>query len=208
MARTTKKKQDLEELARWDGTADFHGHTVRFFPYIGLLAARRHLETPDVPTYTYEDVSGEEVERPMNDEVAAHPKTSAEDKKRYEAWKKEVDRIQSDNVVKMTRVLFLRCLEVEDVPEDLHAWAADFEDYFGVEVDQEDERELLLSFISNEVVRTTDDFALAIRYVLRASGADPEVLEELEASFRDNLGRPLEYHKDTQDAGRTTDGGK
>lgn len=158
------------------------GVEVECLPIINLLdSVEASVEYPDPPTYVATDASGVEIERPHNEESIEDERTTDEEKAQWAQYLEacaEAD--QRKNMLRL-RVMAARGIRLAD--ESLwERWAAE-ERAWGIRV-PEDESELRFHLFVNEVVGNPTDTYLLTMGIYRAGGADEEVLDAIEKSFR------------------------
>ena len=197
------------------------GARVECLPYADdLMRAGTALVLPDkpeAPTYVLgEPEEGErEIRVPYTATSIDDEKTPAED---TEAWGQyvplllaynlEVKAIEEKQGLMRARVLIHKATRVIDQP-DLHEWAKQQEEFYGIPMPEEDEEALLLQYFGTEVSKGTDDMLLLMAGVMRATGVTEEVLDAFESNFRDQMGdgAGADTETDSGDAPETAEDG-
>jgi len=146
---------------------------------------------PEAPQRVMRDVAGTEAHVDITPEFLATPEATEAQKIAYADYKVEFDRVAAEFNDRRgnanARLIALRGVRVTD-PALPERWQADHE-WVGMGVPA-DPRERALHFFLTEIVgNPAVDMAAIMIGIYRASGSDSEVLDKVEASFRDTLGR-------------------
>jgi hypothetical protein len=149
---------------------------------------RGSIEWPEVPTYSFEDVAGNVIERVHTQATIDDPATSEEDRAAWadyllaqQAAQTEFDDRRNNGIV---RLLAVEGFEVLDGGDD---WERRHELY-GMAV-PDDEFERTVHYFQTEVIGTQDDVYQIMLGIYRASGYDEEVMAQVEAGFRAEVGQ-------------------
>jgi len=155
--------------------------------------ARAGIEWPEVPTRTITDVAGSEMVKPLTEEYVEKSGQATEEQ--VEAW--DEYRIALAGAEATFRERFnegrVRLIAAKGVRWDAkleETWIEEAE-WMGMAV-PEDPRERKLYFFRFEVMGNIGDLYTILFGIYRASGYDEEVLDEMEASFRTDMGQPDE----------------
>jgi hypothetical protein len=145
---------------------------------------------PDCPQRTMRDVAGTEAHVDVTPEWLATAEATAEQKASYAEYKAKADAVESQFQAQLgtarARLIALRGVRVE--PKLLAGWAEDHI-WLGMTL-PDNPRDLVLHFLLTEIIgNAAGDMLTIMSGIYRASGADPEVMDKLEASFRDTLGK-------------------
>ena len=175
------------------------GARVECLPYADdLMRAGTALVLPDkpeAPTYLLgEPEEGErQIRVPYTATSIDDEKTPAEDTEKWAAYvplllayNLEVKTIEEKQGLMRARVLMHKATRIIDQP-DLHEWAKQQEEFYGIPV-AENEEELLLQYYGTEVSASADDMLTLMAGVMRATGVTEEALDQFEANFRDQMG--------------------
>lgn len=175
------------------------GWRVECLPYgDDLMRAGTALVLPDAPEPpTYVLGQPEEGERqirvPYTDTSIEDENTPAEDTEAWgeylplrAAYEQEVAAIQEQKFLMRARVMVHKATKILDLP-DLHAWAKEQEEFYGIPTPGDD-REILSQFFTTEVAKIPDDVMRLMAGILRATGATEEALDQFEDNFRVALG--------------------
>lgn len=169
-------------------TITLHGYKVECLPELQRVVASQSSTTmPSVPTYTYQDVTGEEVTKEFDQEGIDDPKTSVEDKAAWAEYLVERAKAVELNEELFMRELTLKCIVVHGLPDTAEEWDAWIEERKFLRPNEEIPTSPLLrkhKFIRDEVISTGRDVTLVIEAITKAHGASEEVLRQLEDSFR------------------------
>jgi len=146
---------------------------------------------PECPQRTMRDVAGTEAHVDITPEYLATPGATQDemtDYALYEMKHREVEAACQNQLANArARLMALRGVRVTD-PALPDKWQADHE-WLGMAVPA-DPRDRALHFFLTEIVGNPGADMIAIMSgIYRASGADPEALDKVEASFRNTLGR-------------------
>lgn len=134
------------------------------------------IPVPPVPTYEAKTITGEV-------EIHEHDLTTLdtpEAQKEWAEYEKALAERSSLVTQRMLDVFILRGLDIE-LPED-DSWAED-QVFLGIDVPT-DERALKIHYVLTEVLQTASDLTGLTSAVMAKTGVSPEVLANVEASFR------------------------
>ena len=184
MAKKQVKAERPDPL-EWDGIIELHGYRVQCLGALHLLMAGSTLDLPAPPTYTFTDAAGVEVTRAYDERSIEDPKATDADRAAWARYQQELRAIKLEREDQMMRRLILKCVEILDMPPE-DEWVAEHRDVFGYDV-PDGRLERVLHFARTEVIITPSDYVKVMTGVVRASGADEEVLDLLEAQFRDSV---------------------
>ena len=169
-------------------TITLHGYKVECLPELQRVVASQASTTIlSVPTYTYQDVAGEEITKEFDQEGIDDPRTSDEDKAAWAEYLAERDKVIELNNELLMRELTIKCIVVHGLPETEEEWDAWIEERKFLRPNEEIPASPMLrkyKFIRDEVVSTGRDVTLVIEAISKAHGASEEVLRQLEDSFR------------------------
>lgn len=150
---------------------------------------RESVDWPEIPTYTFTDVAGTEIERQHTQGTIEDPATSEEDRVAWadyllaqQAAQAEFDERRNNGLL---RLLAFEGFEVLDGADD--GWERRHELY-GMVVPT-DEFEKTIHYFQTEVIGTQDDVFNIMLGIYRASGYDEEVMAKVEAGFRAEVGQ-------------------
>jgi len=152
---------------------------------------RASIEWPEVPTYTFTDVAGTEITRPHTQGTIEDPGTSEEDRAAWADYllvqqeaQTEFDDRRNNGIMRLLAVEGFEVLDGDDGWERRH-------EAYGMSV-PDDEFEKTVHYFFTEVIGTPDDAYQIMLGIYRASGYDEEVLGQIEAGFRPEVGSPGE----------------
>lgn len=173
------------------------GVKVECLPYADMLMRAGMLlqepEEPSPPTFMRKDADGNEYPQPYTqEEIDANSEIPqadldawAEYKAQHADYLTQKQRVESERLQKRMAVLALKATRLV-TPVDLDAWAEEQRDLFGIQV-PDDPRQRRIAHFATEVAISETDGARLMAGVLRASGLDEEVLDSVEAMFRDQM---------------------
>lgn len=177
-----------------------NGFRVRCLPVADLLmrAGTGIVDPPEEipPTYEVEDGAGEKSRHEHDAVSIADPKTGDEDRAAWAAYlgrKARRDAIVAENAGKRgkarARLLALEGIQVEGLP-DLHAWARERREVYGMAIEAETDEDLLIEFVGQRVIRSVETAYRINAGIFRASGMDEGTLDQIEDRFRLEMGWP------------------
>jgi len=173
------------------------GHRIECLPIATMLdelQSEYNNKIPQPPTHTITDIADVSVDIPYTEESIKS--ASEEDRAKWQRYADEKARLETEVSERRVRVIATQGVRVLDMPED-DAWVADHE-WMGYTVPASPIQRLY-HYVKTEVLGTQEDGIKVTAGIYRASGVDQEVLNQIEESFRDSLGR-----RNGQDAGTDT----
>lgn len=152
---------------------------------------RKSIEWPEVPTYSFTDVAGTIIERVHTQGTIEDPATSKEDRIAWADYllaqkeaQAEYDERHNNGLLRLLAFEGFEVLDGETGWEQRH-------ELYGMTV-PEDEFEKTIHYFQTEVIGTQDDVYKIMVGIYRASGYDEEVMAQIEAGFRAEVGQSEE----------------
>lgn len=152
---------------------------------------RNSVKWPEIPTYTFVDVAGVEIERQHTQATIEDDATSEDDKQAWadyliakQAARQEFDERRNMGLMNLLAFEGFKVLDEQDGWAERHV-------RYGMEV-PDDPFERVIHYFQTEVIGTQDDVYKIMLGIYRASGYDEEVMSRVEASFRAKMGKSKE----------------
>lgn len=182
------------------------GHSVTFHsvaPLLDKLEAWRLANVPPVPTYTPETAPGvvpqavehhyreyeiqeqDENGKPVTVKKIDTSLETEDDWKAWRAYEMATAQVQADFGLRFMKVLLLRGVQTDAWQDD--AWVIE-QRFMGYEVPDEP-MERRWHWLQTELATTKQEYEAIVIGVLRASGADEEVVSQMEVLFRGAMER-------------------
>jgi hypothetical protein len=161
---------------------------------------------PEVPTYDMTDVAGSTMQMDMSQEWVDSQATE-EQRGEWDDYRAEQAQAEAeyDRRIGEARARFLATKAIRLVDPSLEkAWAEEHE-WLGMTVPDEPRKRALHYFQTEIIGNPETDMASIITGMYRASGTDPKLMERVEASFRNKVGKQggNSTGDDTRDAEQT-----
>lgn len=167
------------------------GHEIEFLPITGLLekarikalaeAEEQGLMT-EVPTYTFDTVGGDTDTQPMDQAVADDPKTTPEERARWEQF--QADQIAIGTMIFRARLEMCLKRGIRFDYDPGGKWVEEHREWLGLDV-PEDPNERRMHYIETELVSGADDMAAIYFGVVNAGVLGREEgISAWEAMFR------------------------
>lgn len=139
----------------------------------------------DPPTYRFEDVTGDFIEAPHDEETIKDERTTPEEKAAWVAYEAEKARLVKIHNEEMIRLCFLQGIKLQ-LPED-DSWL-DTHRYLGADIPEEP-HDLRLYWLFTEVVKTEYDIYELTRKIMSAAGAYLGMRAVAASTFRGEMGQ-------------------
>ncbi len=169
----------------WDEIITLHGHRIRCLAKgLELIQSDVASELPKPPVYRFKDVAGIEIERQHTAETIEDPKTTDVEREAWAAYQQALADYTALRNELVGRRIITQGIEILDIPPE-EAWIPEYE-WLGYKI-PDGRLPRLYWWAQQELIKTPDDMMQIIRGIVKAAGADEEVLGRLEDYFRASM---------------------